>query len=285
MPSRPVLLGILGFWLAANGWLFYREVWPRLRPGQPPAYSIDLADEVRAEPISWDVFFNKQPAGTAVSSVAYDQPTGTFELRCDYTFHKDKGLDVAFLKVRKMTSALRVTRQGQLRQARADVKMVSGLLGSAEMKLQADVDNGLLTPRLEVRAGAGLWDQKLKFDPVPVSEGGSVLNPMHPLNKVTNLREGQHWRLPDVDPLKTAAAALGQQVTGQAFTFPSLVAEVRSTALAWDAKSVECWLIVYSEPGGKLTARTWVRKADDLVLQQEAHNERNEFVLLRVPPR
>jgi hypothetical protein len=280
MPSRPIVIAVLGFWLAANGWLFYREIWPRLRPGEPPAYSIDLADEVAAKPISWDVFYNKKPVGIAISSVAYDKQTGTFELRCEYTF--DKGLDVAFLKIKKMSSSMRVTREGQLRQARADVD-VRSLLGPAEMHLQADIDRGRLTPRLELRAAAGLLDHKLKLEPVEVSAGGNILNPMHPLNKVANLRDGQNWRLPDVDPLKTAAAALGQQFTGHSFTFPSLTAQVRSATLVWDRRPTDCWLIEYAEPGEKVSARTWVRKADDLVLQQEALNQNKELVLHRTP--
>ena len=50
-------------------------------------------------------------------------------------------------------------------------------------------------------------------------------------------------------------------------------------------KSVQVRAVaIVTEEGGKIAARTWVRKAYDVVLQQEAHNERNEFVLLRLPP-
>jgi hypothetical protein len=281
MPSRPIVLAVLGFWLAANGWLFYREIWPRLRPGEPPAYSIDLAEEAGGGSIAWDVLHNNKRIGTAITKVVYDDKGKTYDLVCDYTYEKDKGLPImALLWVKKMSSTLRVTRQGQLRQARVNVSL-RGWTGPAEMKLEADIDRGLLTPRLELRAGAGLLEHKLKLEPVEVSESGNILNPMHPLSKVMNLREGQNWRLPDVDPLKTAAAALGKQFTGQAFTFPPLFAEVRATSLMWAGRPADCWLIEYHEAGKKVTARTWVRKADALVLRQEALHQGTHLVLQR----
>ena len=49
MPARPLLLAILFFWVATTGWLFYKELWPHLRSGQPPPYTIDLADEARRD--------------------------------------------------------------------------------------------------------------------------------------------------------------------------------------------------------------------------------------------
>ncbi len=279
MPARPLVYAILGFWLAANGWLFYRELWPRLRAGEPPAFSIDLAGEVAAETISWDVLHNHKRIGVALTKVVFDEPSRTYDLVCDYTY--DKGLPVmALLDIRKMTSTMRVTRQGELKSAHVDVRL-RGFTGPAEMVLDLDIKDGLLTPRLELRAGAGLLEHKLKLDPVEVSAGGSILNPMHPLNKVRGLREGMHWRLPDVDPLKTAAAAMSQQVTGQTFGFPALFAEVRATTLNWHDKSVECWVIEYREAGKKPSARTWVRRADDVVLQQEAVHQGNQLVLQR----
>jgi hypothetical protein len=285
MPSRPIVIAVLGFWLAANGWLFYREIWPRLRTGEAPAYSIDLADEVRAEPISWEVLYNRKRIGTAITKVVYAGESKTYDLLCDYTYEKEGLPIMALLWVKKMSSALRVTRLGQLRQARVNVAL-RGWTGPAEMKLEADIDRGLLTPRLELRAGAGLIEHKLNdLKPVEVSEGGNILNPMHPLNKVTNLRDGQNWRLPDVDPLKTATAALVKQSTGQDFSFPALFAEVRATTLVWADRAVDCWLIEYHEAGKKVTARTWVRKADSLVLQQEAVRPGTHLVLRRELPK
>jgi hypothetical protein len=281
MPSRPIVYAILGFWLAANGWLIYREIWPRLRPAEPPAYSIDLEEEAGGGAISWEVIHNKKRIGTAIAQVVFDDPSKNYDLKCDYTFEKEGLPIITLLSVKRMLSVLRVTRQGELRQAR--VKLRLGGFTSAEMLLQADIENGKLTPRLEMSAGGGLLENKLDFEPVEVSEGGSILNPMHPLNKVRGLREGLNWRLPDVDPLKTAAAALSQQYTGQTFRLPPLFAEVRSSPLAWAGESFECWVIDYREAGQKVTARTWVRKTDDRVLRQEATHQGTQLVLERVP--
>jgi hypothetical protein len=280
MPSRPIVYAILGFWLAANGWLFYREIWPRLRPAEPPAYGIDLEEEAGGGAISWEVLHNKKRIGTAIAQVVFDAPSKNYDLKCDYTFEKEGLPIITLLYVKKMYSVLRVTREGELRQAR--VKLRVGGAAAAEMTLQADVENGKLTPRLEMSVG-GLLENKLNLEPVEVSEAGSILNPMHPLNKVRGLREGLNWRLPDVDPLKTATAAQTQKFTGQSFTFPILFAEVRSQPIAWAGESYECWVIDYREVGQKVTARTWVRKTDDRVLRQEATHQGTQLVLERVP--
>jgi hypothetical protein len=272
-------LAVLGFWLVANGWLFYREIWPRLRPGEPPAYSIDLAEEAGGGSISWDVLHNHKRIGIAITKVVLDEKRKTYDLVCDYTY--EKGLPImALLEVRKMSSVLTVTRQGQLRQAKVKVAL-RGWTGPVEMKLEADINDGLLTPRLELQAGAGLLEHKLKLEPVEVSDGGNILNPMHPLNKVRNLREGQNWQLPDVDPLKAAAAALSKEITGHAFAFPALIAEVRATTLTVEDRPVDCWLIEYHEAGKKVSARTWVRKFDSQVIRQDALHQGTHLVLQR----
>jgi hypothetical protein len=281
MPSRPIVFAILGFWLAANGWLFYREIWPRLRPAEPPAYSIDLEEEAGGGAISWDVIHNRKRIGTAIAQVVFDEPSKNYDLKCDYLFEKEGLPIITLLYVKRMSSVLRVTRQGELRQAR--VKLRVGGATVAEMTLQADIEDGMLTPRLEMSAVGGLLENTLNFEPVEVSEAGSILNPMHPLNKVRGLREGLNWRLPDVDPLKTAAAAMSHKFTGQAFTFPSLFAEVRSEPTPWAGESHECWVIEYREAGQKVTARTWVRKADDRVLRQQATHQGTQLLLERVP--
>src|SRR5262245_38416076 len=47
MPSRIVCLGIILVWLGFNGWLFFRDLLPRLMPGQPPPYTIDIVEETK----------------------------------------------------------------------------------------------------------------------------------------------------------------------------------------------------------------------------------------------
>jgi hypothetical protein len=56
MPARQYIVAIVAFWLATCGWLFYRELWPRLRPGAPPPFTIDQVDEARQQSIHWTIF-------------------------------------------------------------------------------------------------------------------------------------------------------------------------------------------------------------------------------------
>src|SRR5262245_41890313 len=50
MPSRWFSVVIVLGWLATTSWLVYTEVLPLLMPGTPPAYAIDLVEEVQIHP-------------------------------------------------------------------------------------------------------------------------------------------------------------------------------------------------------------------------------------------
>ena len=66
-------------------------------------------------------------------------------------------------------------------------------------------------------------------------------------------------------------------------TVPMLEAEVIVDALPWHGQDapVTCYRIDYHEPGKKVTARTWVRRRDGLVLQQEAEHQGRRIILQR----
>ena len=53
--------------------------------------------------------------------------------------------------------------------------------------------------------------------------------------------------------------------------------------MTWGKKEVACLVIEYREPGKDVSARTWVRKSDGLVLQQEANHLGFAMILQRVP--
>src|SRR5947209_12741032 len=69
MPPRSVVAAILMFWLAADGWLFYREVWPYWRAGDPPPYTIDLTEELGNASVSWEILKKGEKIGYATSYV------------------------------------------------------------------------------------------------------------------------------------------------------------------------------------------------------------------------
>jgi hypothetical protein len=291
MPPRWITLTIIALWLAATGWMAYRDVWPRLRPNQPPHFNIDLTEEVGGQRINWDVFQKGELIGFAETQVKRC-PDRTFDLRSTFRFDNLTFLHV--VKLRKVESSYHVTGGGEL--LALSTKVYWTLAGEQEHRVKIEpnivgiegkVENGWFVPRLEVPFAPELSQNPLlKLDPVKVSREGSVLNPMHPLNKLTGLYEGQTWRIPLVDPLSGLAAA---NALGSGPSLRYLNAEVSAADLEWkelvhkewEVTDVPCWRIDYAESGKRPCARTWVRQRDGLVLQQEATHEGLDMILKR----
>jgi len=51
MPTRTITILIVVFWLGMLAWLMHAEVWPRIQPGQPPAFAVDLMDDSQDMPV------------------------------------------------------------------------------------------------------------------------------------------------------------------------------------------------------------------------------------------
>src|SRR4051812_16519974 len=106
MPPRWMTLTIVGLWLAATSWMVYRDLWPRIRPGQPPPLNIDLTEEVGGQRINWDVFKKEDLIGFAETQVKRRQDR-TFDLRSTFRFDNLTFLNV--VKLRKVESNYHVT--------------------------------------------------------------------------------------------------------------------------------------------------------------------------------
>src|SRR5262249_27536241 len=71
MPSRPVTALTVLFWLGPLGWFGYREIWPKLLPGDAPPFVIELADEatsqiampdkLRSADALWNLYRDNEP--------------------------------------------------------------------------------------------------------------------------------------------------------------------------------------------------------------------------------
>src|SRR6186713_2907550 len=115
MPSRPTTLAIVLFWLAAVGWVGYRDVWPRLTASGPPPVAVDLGDEAsQLVPVRWNVLRGDQRVGRLTTRMTYQDTDDTFRLTHDY-----RNLTFDFGSVRvvfpEVTLTTRVTRAGELR--------------------------------------------------------------------------------------------------------------------------------------------------------------------------
>jgi hypothetical protein len=279
MPSRPLTIAIIVFWLGTTGFMLYREVLRWAWADEPPPITFELADEVGSQLISWKALQNGEEIGRGTSKVGRDRRRGAdraFELRSEFKFDKLTLFNV--VEVKKLSSMYRVTPEGALREL--ETKLTVRPKGNPLLQLLPEnieirgvVEEGLLKPRILFN---GVEQEFFKLQPVAVSAHGNVLNPMHLLNRVPGLRAGQRWRIPLIDPFAPS-------LPGQSMAIPKLEAEVVTDSLLWNEQNVPCYRIDYNEPGKRVTASTWVRRQDGLVLRQEADYQAMSLVLEREP--
>jgi hypothetical protein len=311
MPARHYIAAIILFWVATAGWLFYREFWPALRPGEPPPFNVDLVDEARQMPIQWTIHRGpeEEKIGFATTRVQYHENDDTFDLQGDYRIDLKAG-NVGKITAHS-TSIYRVTRDSELRSITADARLTLEPAPTWPEKLRIEghvegpVRDGAFLPEGHVQLVVNdkvTWRRRLLLEPVPVEGRGSVLDPLHPVNRIPGLRGGQHWRVPHFDPIaitlsgarfegKSNEVGALFQIALELFAaslkekamFPDLDAEVERepAVLAWGGRIESCRVIHFR--GHDLTATTWVRESDDLVLQQEATVMGDRLVLKRNP--
>jgi hypothetical protein len=305
-----MVLAILVFWAGTTTWMFCREVLPMLRSGEPPPFTIDLTDEVsladergfenRASPfgaraIAWTLKLQGEDVGDAITRVLRYSDR-TYELHEELRSKKLNDL-IPGWKIDRLSFSYRITKAGEL--CSLSVKaVVSERVPMAlrevtktqkEVGFEGDVKDGLLTLQAMLyepdRKARGRYETYIKRDlgfslqPIPVPPRGAVLNTLQPVNRLVGLREGQTWRVPRMEPLEIVLYALK---LGDAPGTRYLDAEVSADELHWNGEAVPCWRIDYVEPGrSKVSARTWVKQSDGLVLQQEARHANLVFVMRR----
>ena len=277
MPPRLLILAIVLFWLGSFAWLFYRDLWPRLRSGEPPPFTIDLADEARQHNIrvKWTILRGDTRIGTAETWVDYCKEDDTFEFHNKVEHLNVGGLGLIRLKVENMTDMYRVARDGSLREILIDTSVgVDALRFHAQLHIEGKVDGAWFKPRAYVEFGRDHYD--LELEPVQVSGRGNVTNPLHAVNRITGLRPGRHWQTPMFDPLSVSLRAMAQKDPALQFLLEKipegtmLQAEVlrETPQLRYDNRFYGCLVIEYRS--NNMIARTYVRESDGLVLRQAA---------------
>jgi hypothetical protein len=278
MPPRWVSAVIIAGWIASVVWLFRLEIWPSLEPGAPPPFTIDLVDEAQTttnQAIRWGVTQNGHDTFlVARTSVEHRAKENDFTLRADFTSPESRdrppAADAQKITIRRMSSAYRVTPEGQL----LDLEVAMGFFYKptkldCDMRVSGAVRNGQFVPRYEITSPYPL---SFSLPPVAVSSQGSVVMPLHPVNKIGGLKPGQQWRVPVFDPVSDSMASM----TGGAGEVRFLRAKVRpqTETLHWNNADTPCLVIDYQEENerreDKMTAETWVRAADGLVIKQIA---------------
>ncbi len=300
MPSRPVVVLILLFWLAVLGVVAYREVVPRFFGSEPPTPEFVAADELSQATISWTIY--RGPAdkptdekiGKMTSRTEYVADDDSFRFVNNY--HKLKLTLLAFeVNVVSATTVLRVDRDGRLKEQtlRGNAEIDTGWLGGGQ-KLTATAEAGGVVKDGFLEGSATLTAPDLlsepsvgTFTPVAVPDG-QVLNPLMPVDRLRGVTPGKRWTVRQVDPLREALSELmvkglqeefakqgGGKKTPTPVTLPpppELLAEVLLHPVPLDRPGgpVNCWVIEYRCEKPKIEARTYVRRDDGRVLRQEA---------------
>jgi hypothetical protein len=256
-----------------TGWLIEREVVPMMLADVSPSFQPDLTDEIGSPVVAWTVLQDGKRLGSANSRV-HANDDRTFEFQSSYQFNQ---FTMGPVEIQQIEQRYKVSEEGKL--LSVTVKFV-GKLGKPDftLDLKGDVVNDELQPHLLLNGEKTPDIGKIKF-----VQKGNFVNPMHLLNRLRGLREGKKWtiNLPDLQ------AGVENPFIGDLIKKaggPSvLIAEVTIDTLAWDHKKVACYKIEYHEPGKEVTVRTWVRKTDGLVLQQDTSQFGFDLVLQRLP--
>lgn len=302
MPSRLITGAILVFWLGMTGWLIQREVVPMMLADAAPAYQIDLTEELEwternggtrrgSNEVRWTVDLNGERQTKAARSRVVANEDRTYEFRSFFQFDKDllKIEALGFkIDIEEMENMYRVTRDGKLLAVSAIVganlgprRIKKGRPDLGEPEFTFGIKGDVLDGQFEPIVFSGTFEHKLdKFD---VPQQGNIVNPMHLVNRLLGLHDGKTWKITLVDPFEGLKAQYGGQILKHVAGPSTLIAKVTTDTLDWDRHEVSCYKIEYHEAGKDVTARTWVRKADGLVLRQESAHLGKALVLQRIP--
>ncbi len=292
MPSRWACLTIILCWLGFNGYLLYHDLLPRLLPGQPPPYTIDLVEEAqtRRPATDWTVLHEGEPAFRARTSVT--QPEGehdVFELNAEFmplhdaTPLKDAPpVPIGQILVKRMSSRYRVNSAGDLLGLAATIEgsPEAPLLQLVVPKFTARIAGTVSGGELALRLRLELPGRELEFDlpAVRTPPGGSVLLPLHPVNRLRGLRPGQSWTLNVLNPLEAVRAAL-QRSSAEPRPLRARVVEAPRPFTWGKRREVECLLVEHEGDGLRIT--TWVGRERGQVVAQEVVIDNERWALYR----
>jgi hypothetical protein len=304
MPSRPVVVLIVLFWLAVIGVVVFRDVLPRYFGDAPPAAAYGPDAELSQLSVEWTIHrghpnkTDDEQIGRMTSVTEYRQADNTFRYENRYRGVKftQYGME---LHVPFATTSIRTDRDGRLKGQKmtgtAELESVR-LLGAGQ-KLTATVEaegvvrDGFLVGSATLTCPNLLSEPSVgTFTPVPVPDG-QVLNPLMPLDRLRDVVPGRRWVVQQVDPLRDALGELlvkglqeelarqgGGKKKPAPVTLPKppeLIAEVLTSPVALDRATgpVSCWVIEYTSADKTISARTYVRRDDGRVLRQEATSQ------------
>ncbi|MBI3823344.1 MAG: hypothetical protein HY289_11795, partial [Planctomycetes bacterium] len=255
MPPRLITAAILIFWLGMTGWLMQREVVPMMLADLSPSIQPDLTDEIGNPVISWTILRKGKRAGSAQSRIVL-KGEGTLELYSTFNFAEP------ILTMTKLECMERIADGRRLQAMSIKFETESRLVA----EIRGEVVNQKMAPKLFHN---GIEVKFLDLGTIDMAHQADVTNPMNLVNRVRDLYDGRTWKVTMFNPLQGVQNQLVSDIM-KPMMVPALIAQVSVDTLQWNDEDVVCYRIEYHEVGKEVIARTWVRKSDGLVLQQES---------------
>ncbi len=263
MPSRLVTVGIIVSWLAAVGWLGYREWWRD--PGQPPL--LDRTDEVGQQTARWRLHLDGEDVGPVDLRIQRDPTDRLFKLEAGYGA-KAQLRFAGLAPVTRMKAVYRSTPRGELRELRFAIVFET----QGTMRLSGRLSGSHFTGTLHRAGTAG-------GETLEANAPGGLVNLLQPLHRMPGLHDGRRWRAAVFNPLTLAR---GPQARG----WPPRPVEGLAVPdeLTHHEQTVPCWRVEYRD-GNAVLGRLWVRIEDAHVLRQEVEAGGTRIALEREPLR
>ncbi|MGL4420117.1 MAG: hypothetical protein ACRCZF_05585, partial [Gemmataceae bacterium] len=216
MPTRLTTFAIGLFWVGIMTAVFLRDVLPYWNSDRPPAVRIELSDEAtQTVPITWGITRNDTRVGTVRTTMSYSAEENLFRLTSVY---RELVYNQGSVRCRipEMTTVMAVNRQGDFRgqtmTGKIIIKVVAGPITLFEADANATIESTVVDEQLvgHVKAQSPLGEFDEPLDPTPVQKG-QVLNPLQPVNRLTDIRPGQSWLIHENNPLGDALRTIGQK--------------------------------------------------------------------------
>ena len=284
MPPRWICVLILVLWLFTTGKLLRDDLLPHLMPGTPPSFTIDLVEETDNQKMytPWTLYLDGKKHMMVRTRV--EKPDRElFQLSAEYLpLERGTTAYINGMNIKRMFSAYRVSPEGELRGIQVDIRGQPVLPGLKDLKfdLEISIEGQVVDGKMATRVkGKSLgFEKEYALPPVAVPRGGGLLQPLHPVNRIRDLRPGQTWSVPIFDSVSDSL----QSIQG-APTVPKLLrARVRPQPEPLDGgkrDSEECYVIDYTSD--EVQASTWVSTRTGLVLLQEVLLDRTRWSLYR----
>ncbi len=258
MPSRWVMVGIVGFWLAMTGWFVGREVWTRY--GQRPLLLDALREAALDGEVHWTIKHNHNRVGRAMTHVIPHPDTGSYEMLQD-VYLENYPLPEPFHLLLGKTITLDVKSRAQVHSTGVleQLKLEIALVGVGRLDFKGTPRGAKLHARISGQvAGIDIGPRETEVD---YDARDLFLNSLCPASRMPGLRPGLRWETPIVDPTETLAEGLFPR---NALPRQAVVVEVEEELAQRGPAS--CYDVRSRSPD--MSVQIWVETKENKVLRQ-----------------